>query len=122
MVKEHPFDFSIAGGTRFSTITNGMLVFGLFGLAFIGGWMEQIGTYTGNLAARNVGTTASLLMPSESLWQLAAWHMQPPLMRDLHMTPFSPASVPSPAMVVWAVAYLIAALAFAVRSFARRGL
>jgi Cu-processing system permease protein len=113
---------SIAGGTRFSTITNGMLVFGLFGLAFIGSWMEQIGTFAGNLAARNVGTAASLLMPSESLWQLAAWHMQPPLMRDLHLTPFSPASVPSPAMVVWAVAYLIVTLVLAVRAFDRRGL
>src|SRR5581483_7607923 len=34
---------SIAGGTRLSTLANGVMVFGLFGLAFIGGWIEQIG-------------------------------------------------------------------------------
>jgi len=74
---------SIAGGTRLSTITNGMMAFGLVGLAFIGNWVEQIGTLADNDAARYVGTVASLIMPSESLWQLAAYHMQHPLMRDL---------------------------------------
>jgi ABC-type transport system involved in multi-copper enzyme maturation permease subunit len=113
---------SIAGGTRFSTITNGVIVFGLFGLAFIGGWVEQIGTMAGNEAARDVGTIASLIMPSESLWQLAAWHMQPGVMRDLVMTPFSPASVPSLAMVVWAVGYMVVVLTIGVLGFRRRNL
>lgn len=113
---------SIAGGTRFSTITNGMMVFGLYGIAFIGSWMEQIGTLAGNHTARNIGTAASLIMPSESLWQLAAWHMQPPLMRDLHVTPFSPASVPSVAMIAWAGGYTLVWLVVAVRQFARRQL
>ena len=90
---------SIVGGTRLSTITNGVTVFGLFGLAFIGSWVEQIGTFAGNHAAQSIGTLASLIMPSESLWQLAAHHMQPGIMRDLGLTPFSPVSVPSPAMV-----------------------
>lgn len=113
---------SIAGGTRLSTVTNGMLAFGLYGLAFIGNWVEQIGTFVDNAAARNVGTIASLVMPAESLWQRAAWLMQPPMMRDLHATPFSPASVPSAAMVGWAIAYVAATLLFAARGFAKRGL
>ena len=113
---------SIAGGTRFSTIANGILVFGLYGLAFIGGWVEQIGTLAGNRAAASIGTFASLLMPGEALWQLAAWHMQPALMRDLHLTPFSPASVPSTAMVIWAAAYGVVTLLVAIRQFARREL
>jgi ABC-2 type transport system permease protein len=113
---------SIAGGSRLSTITNGIVVFGLFGLAFIGGWVEQIGTLAGNDAARSIGTIASLIMPSESLWQLAAWHMQPGPMRELTLTPFSPASVPTPAMVVWAAGYLLAALGFAILQFRRRAL
>ncbi len=113
---------SIACGTRFSTITNGIVVLGLHGLAFIGNWVEQIGTFMGNDAARTVGTIASLVMPSESMWQLAASQMQPPLMRDLHMTPFSPASVPSPAMVVWTGGYLLVALLVGLRQFQRRAL
>jgi Cu-processing system permease protein len=113
---------SIAGGARLSTVTNGMLAFGLYGLAFIGNWVEQIGTMANNDAARQVGTVASLLMPGEALWQLAAFHMQPTILRDLGDTPFSPVSVPSDAMVVWAVGYILVALAVGVRSFGRRAL
>lgn len=113
---------SIAGGTRLSTVTNGVLAFGLFGLAFIGNWVEQIGTFVNNQAARNVGTIASLIMPAESMWQRAAWLMQPTIMRELHASPFSPASVASPAMIAWAGLYTIATIVVAVRAFARRGL
>jgi len=88
---------SVAGGTRLSTVTNGILAFGLYGLAFIGSWVEQIGT-------------------------LAAFNMQPPIMRELAATPFSPASVPSAAMVVWAAAYAAVALAIGVRAFTKRAL
>lgn len=111
---------ALLGGTRLSTLANGVTVFGLFGLAFVGGWMEQIGTIAGNATARYVGIAASLLVPSESLWQLAAHHMQPPLVRDLAIGPFSPASVPSPAMVAWAVGHVLVTLALALRLFQSR--
>ena len=113
---------SIAGGTRFSTVTNAVTVVGLYGLAFIGSWMEQIGTMASNDAARYVGTVASLIIPSEAMWQLAAHHMQPPIMRDLGVTPFSPVSVPSGAMVAWAGGYIVVVLLAAVRTFRRRPL
>jgi Cu-processing system permease protein len=113
---------SIAGGTRLSTVTNGVLAFGLFGLAFIGNWVEQIGTFAGNDTARQVGTIASLIMPSESMWQLAAAQMQPSILRDLGATPFSPLSVPSAAMVWWAIGYVIVTLLIATRAFGRRPL
>jgi Cu-processing system permease protein len=113
---------SIAGGTRLSTIANGVMVFGLYGLAFIGGWMEQIGTLLGNSTTRYVGIISSLVVPSESLWQLAAYRMQPPLMRDLHLTPFSPVSIPSSNMVVWAAIYTIVVLGVALRQFSQRNL
>jgi ABC-type transport system involved in multi-copper enzyme maturation permease subunit len=113
---------SIAGGARLATVTNGILAFGLYGLALIGSWVEQVGAMAGNLAAQNVGTVASLIMPTEALWQRAAYHMQPSLMRDLHMTPFSPASLPSVAMVWWAVAYALLALFVGVQGFRKRAL
>lgn len=113
---------ALAGGTRLSTLANGIVVFGLYGLAFIGGWMEQIGTLANNAAARYIGIGASLLVPSESLWQLASHHMQPPLVRDLGIGPFSPVSVPSPAMVAWAAGYVALTLAVALRWFHARDL
>ena len=39
------------GGTRFATVTNGVVVFGLYGPAFIGSWVEQIGAHASNIAA-----------------------------------------------------------------------
>ena len=55
---------SIAAGTRFSPVTNGMVVLGIFGLGFLGGWMEPIGVLlvegeSGRLIIRNVGTIVS---------------------------------------------------------------
>lgn len=113
---------SIGGGARLSTVTNGILAFGLYGLAFTGGWVEQIGALTHNTAARDVGTLASLVMPTEALWQRAAHEMQPAAFAQLHLTPFSPASVPSTMMVAWAGAWTLAVLAWALRGFARRPL
>lgn len=113
---------AIMGGARLSTVTNGMLAFGLFGLAFIGNWVEQIGTWAGNDAARELGTVASLIMPSEAMWQLAASKMQPSILSELSSTPFSPASVPSAAMVVWAAGYILVSLAVAIRWFGKRAL
>lgn len=113
---------SIAGGARLGTITNGMLAFGLFGLAFIANWVEQIGTMLGNSAAQQIGTIASLLMPTEALWQMAVSQMQPAILRELGDSPFSPFSVPSPAMVWWAAGYIVLVLAIGVRSFGRRAL
>jgi len=113
---------SIAGGTRLSTITNGVMVFGMYGVAFIGGWMEQIGTMADNAAARYLGIAASLLIPCESLWRLAAYQMQPRLIRDLQLTPFSSGSVPNGTMVFWAGTYVVLSLAFAIWQFRKRSL
>ncbi len=113
---------SIWGGTRFSTVTNGVVAFGFFGIAFIGNWVEQIGTFAGNTAAQDVGTVAGLIMPSESLWQLAAWHMQPAFVRELGFGPFALPSVPTPATVWWAGGYLVVLVVSAVLGFRRRAL
>jgi ABC-type transport system involved in multi-copper enzyme maturation permease subunit len=109
-------------GTSFSTLTCGVLALGLHGLAFIGGWIEQIGAITHSPRALNVGITASVIIPSEALWRRAAYEMQSPLVGALGVSPFSNASVPSLAMVVYAAAYLALALFFSIRRFARRDL
>ena len=55
---------TIAGGVRLSTITNGIVAFGFYGIAFIAGWMEQILSLFGNSTARHVGTDRELAEPS----------------------------------------------------------
>lgn len=113
---------SILGGTFLSTIANGVLAFMLYGIAFVGGWVEQIGSLMGSEAAVNIGIITSLLLPSEALWRRAAYLMQPALIRSLPANPFGTASVPSPAMVVYAGLYVLALLGAALWIFARRDL
>jgi Cu-processing system permease protein len=114
---------SIAGGTRLSTVTNGITALGFYGIAFIGGWVEQIGAMTGVSSARTIGTVASLISPPDSLWRRAAWELQPPLLRDVGETLISAvASVPSPLAVWWAIAFTITLLGWATWSFERRAL
>jgi len=113
---------SILGGTRLSTLANGVMVFGLYGLAFIGGWLEQLGAVLGNMTTRNIGVIASLIVPSEAMWQLASHSMQPALIREVSITPFSVVSVPSAGMVVWALVYTLGALLLALRQFGKRDL
>lgn len=89
---------SILGGTYFSTLANGVLVFGLFGVAFIGGWIEQIGSFlpaNTAQAATNIGIITSLLLPSEALWKRAAHEIQSPLVASLGFSPFASATYPS---------------------------
>lgn len=113
---------TLAGGARLSSLANGVAMIGLYGLAFIAGWTEQFGTLAGNAAARYLGIGLSLVVPSESLWQLASYYMQPPLARGVQIGPFMTASVPSPAMVAWAVGHVLVVLAVAVRLFRSRDL
>jgi Cu-processing system permease protein len=113
---------SLLGGTRLSTLANGALVFMLYGVAFIGGWIEQIGSLLRNETTVNLGIIASLIMPSEALWRRAAYVMQPPIMRDLGFTPFASTSTPSTAMVIYAGLYVLIALAGAMWAFDRRDL
>ncbi|MGH9407188.1 MAG: ABC transporter permease [Terriglobia bacterium] len=109
-------------GTSFSTLTNGVIVLGLQGAAFLGGWIEQIGALTHSQHAVDAGIIASIVMPSESLWRRAAFEMQSPLMGALSLSPFSKASVPSSAMVAYAALYLVVALALALHQFRIRDL
>lgn len=113
---------SLLGGTSVSTMTNGVALFMLYGLAFIGSWVEQIGSLFESRAAIQVGIITSLLMPVESLWRRAAHEMQPPLTNELMISPFATMSVPSAAMVIYAIAYAGVALLLAMRSFSKRDL
>ncbi len=112
---------SLWGGAFLSTLANGVMVFGLFGVAFVGGWIEQIGALLENQAAINIGIVTSLMMPTEALWKRAAFEMQPQLVSSFGFSPFtSGQSTPSPLMVWYALAYIAVFLALAVRTFSRR--
>jgi len=113
---------TLAFSSSFSTLATGGAVFGAFGLAFIGGWVERIGSALGNQTAIDIGIFSSLLLPTEALWNKAAGLMTSPLLNMVGATPFTSASEPSTLMIAYAVIYMTAALGLAVQSFGRRDL
>jgi Cu-processing system permease protein len=113
---------TLAFSSRMTTLAAGGTIFGLYGLAFIGGWVERIGSALHNQTAMDVGIVTSLLIPSEAIWNLASNQMTSPAMRTLGASPFTFSSVPSPLMIVYTIAYLIGFLIIGVRTFAARDL
>src|SRR4051812_28108505 len=77
---------TIAGGVRFSTVTNGIVAFAFYVVAFIGGWIEQIGVILGNAASRYIGTAISLVSPTDALWRMAMRALQPAVISQVQVT------------------------------------
>jgi hypothetical protein len=113
---------SIAGGARLSTVANAIAAFGFYAVAFIGGFVEQVGVLAGIPSARTIGVLVSLISPADAMWRLAAYEMQPDLVRGLGPSQLLVSSVATPAMVWWAAGFTVLTLLYAIRTFGRRAL
>lgn len=113
---------SLLFGAILTTLTNGVVLFMFYGLAFIGSWVEQVGSALQVNEGIQVGIITSLFLPVEALWRRAAFEMQPALLQNFPATPFSAASAPSSVMLLYAVLYGIVLLSLAMRLFTARDL
>ena len=117
---------SLAGSALMPTLANGVVVFSLFGLAWLAGIIEFLGGPLQNDAMVNLGVAVSLLVPSDGLWRAASYYAQSPAALALAparlMNPFSSLAPPASAFLVWSAGYLVAALGVAVATFSRRDL
>jgi Cu-processing system permease protein len=113
---------TMAAGTSFSSLTSGAVSLGLYGLAFMGGWIEQFGALRHVQALVPLGILSSLIMPSDALWRRAAFKFQPPLLGSIGASPFTSNLVPSTAMVVYSALYALLSLLLAQVLFSRRDL
>lgn len=114
---------TIIGGTRLSTLANGGLAFMLYGIGFIGGWVEQIGAVFRNETAVDLGILSSLTMPVDVLWRHVTLLLIPTQLLDQGFAgPFTVVSRPSDAMLVYAVFYVLVLLVGAMWSLTRRDL
>ncbi len=110
---------SLLGGTRLSTLANGVLGFGLFGMAFVGGLIGQVGTFISNTTVQNIGQITALLMPTEALWRRTLSEI------SVSFNPFRfmyIGGVPEAGVWVYAVIYAAVMLLIALWSFGRRDL
>ncbi|MGH9615468.1 MAG: ABC transporter permease [Acidobacteriaceae bacterium] len=113
---------TMAASACFSSLTSGAVSLGLYGLAFVGGWIEQFGSLRHVNACVELGILSSLIMPSDALWRRAAFKFQPPLLGAAGITPFSGTLAPSNAMVIYAALYAVFAVLLAQFLFSRRDL
>jgi Cu-processing system permease protein len=117
---------SLFGSTVLSTLANGVVVFSLFGLAWLAGIIEVVGTVLNNAATVNLGIAISLLVPSDAIWRGASYYLQAPAFLAAASSrasiPFASSAPPTTALVVWALAYPLVFLAAAVLAFRRRDL
>jgi hypothetical protein len=103
-------------------VTNGVMALGFYGVAFVGGWVEQVGALGRIDSVRMVGIAAGLISPPDTMWRLASYSLQPAAVRDILPAIFLSASVPSALMVWWTAVFTVLTLLWAVRSFDRRPL
>ncbi len=114
---------TMLGGTRLSTLANGVLAFMMVGIAFIGGWVEQIGSLLQSETAVNIGIVTSLIMPTEILWRQALALLQPRVTTAAFASgPFMVLSQPSDLMIGYAVVYTAVLLLLSLVAFSRRDL
>ena len=120
---------ALLGSALFSTVTNGIVIFMLYGAAWIGGFIEQIGAALRSDLMVNLGIVVSLLMPSDVLWRAASFYLQPSwllLMQNAAAAgtglPFAASTPTAPAMLIWAGLYTVAALGGAIAVFSHRDL
>ena len=111
---------SFLGGTRLSTLANGVLGFGLFIVAFVGGFIGAFGTLIGSNAAIKIGDIVSLVMPSEMVWRAALSEMAEGINPLRYM--LLGQGTPDATIWIYAVVYAVVVLLVALVSFQRRDL
>lgn len=104
-----------------STINSGIILIVLYGMSFIGGFIEQLGNILRNTALINIGIVSSLLFPADTLFR----YMNT-LLVGSNATPFDSTSLfygtaaPSTLMLVYCAVYVLLILLLGIRTFARR--
>ena len=118
---------SLWGSTLLSTLANGVVVFSLFGVAWLAGIIENLGGLIANDAMVNLGIAVSLLIPNDAVWRGASYYIQSPAALSAasagrNPIPFASLDPPTAPLIVWAALYVVVCLGGAVLSFARRDL
>ncbi|MGQ9496837.1 MAG: ABC transporter permease subunit [Desulfotomaculales bacterium] len=117
---------TVLGSTVLPTLANGIAVFALYVVGFIGGTVEQLGALIDNAVMVRIGIVSGLLMPADALYRkmvaVLTAATADPLAAVRQMGPLGSLSEPSLWMLVYTLLYACAALALAVRVFNRRDL
>ena len=118
--------FTLALGSRLQAIACGLVSIVVFGVAWIAGIVASLAGVYHNETLMHAGTVSQLLFPSDALWRVTAYQLEPvALVTQLQSNlgwsgPFWVTAPPPPAMVIWSAVWIVAVLALAARSFSTR--
>lgn len=106
-----------------TTVTGGITLIILYGIGFIGGFVEQLGSLLEQQTLVNIGIVSSLLFPTDSLFRQVTVSLFETVDNPLSFAAqgiFGTTSPPSQAMIVYTFVYGLAALLLAMRIFQKR--
>ncbi len=112
------------GSAVLSPVATGVLVLMAYGLAFIGGVVQQIGMFLQNGTAERLGAAVHYLIPSDAFFRMSLNGLVPArsILPEFASGPFGSPASPTVASVLFGVVYLVACLAAAAYLFERRDL
>jgi Cu-processing system permease protein len=116
---------AVLGSTRLPTLANGVLCTAAYGVAWVGGSIEQIGGIIKNVTMQNIGIVTSLLLPVDAMHRKAMSLLVPSGLLGLDVTGaagLGTPPLPSVWMTLYSVAYVVLVVWFAGRLFSRRDL
>ncbi|EJL28161.1 ABC transporter permease [Brevibacillus sp. BC25] len=106
-----------------TTVTGGIILIILYGISFVGGFIEQLGAVFSNSSLTNIGIISSLLFPADSLFRQATLSLFDSADDPLSFASqgiFGTTSPPSTAMLIYTILYGIVALGLSIRVFQKR--
>jgi len=115
--------------TRLPPIAGGAIAVVAYGLAWMAGVLGKIGIAIGTTTLIGVSDASRFLLPTDALWQGVVYGLEPSFVISAgegqfvaRSSPFFASSGPAPAIVAWAVIWVVLVLALAVTQLRRREL
>lgn len=108
-----------------TTVTGGIILIILYGISFVGGFIEQLGAAFSNSSLTNIGIISSLVFPADSLFRqvtISLFETADDPLSFASQGIFGTTSPPSGVMIIYAVLYGIIALWMSIRVFQKRDL
>lgn len=116
---------TMALGVRLPALAASLVAVMGFGVGWMIGIVAALANAYHNATLERVGVISQLLLPTDAMWRLAAYQLEPVAMLGRNggngpLGPFSVVSPPPPSMVCWAVAWCAGIICLACWMFARR--